>query len=88
MQVDVHLYGILRDLLPSPAKGRATVELEDGASVADLLAQLGITRRVVVAVNDQPKVEPARVLQDGDRVVVYTMVGGGSASSFRRPAPA
>ncbi len=77
MQVNVHLYGILRDLLPPSAKGRATVELATGASVADLLAQLGITRRVVVAVNDQPKVEPAQALEDGDRVVVYTMVGGG-----------
>jgi thiamine biosynthesis protein ThiS len=77
MQVDVHLYGILRDLLPPPARGRATVDLEAGASVADLLAQLGITRRVVVAVNDQPKVELAQMLKDGDRVVVYTMVGGG-----------
>lgn len=77
MLVQVHLYGILRDLLPPEAKGRATITLEEGARVRDLLAHLGVQRRVLVAVNDLPKVDVDFLLHEGDRVIIYTMVGGG-----------
>jgi sulfur carrier protein ThiS len=45
--------------------------------VADILAQLGIQRRVVVSVNGRSNAEVVHLLQDGDQVVVYTPVGGG-----------
>lgn len=77
MLVQVHLYGILRDLLPPEAKGRATITLEDGAKVRDLLAHLGVQRRVLVAVNDLAKVDRDFLLHEGDRVIIYTMIGGG-----------
>lgn len=77
MKVDVHLHGILRDHLPPEAKGRASVSLDDGASVRDLLAQLGIKRRVVVALNHDQKPNDSYILQDGDKVTVYTIIGGG-----------
>ena len=77
MQVNVHLRGVLRDLLAPEAKGQATIRLKNDATVGDFLNRLGIKRRVVVAVNDQPRINATYVLQDGDRVVIYTLVGGG-----------
>lgn len=77
MQVKVHLQGILRDHLPPEAKGRATVNLDDGATVGDLLAELGIKRQVVVALNDDQDPEETHVLQDGDEIAIYTIIGGG-----------
>ena len=77
MQVNVHLHGILRDHLPSATKGRATINIEDGATVGDLLTQLGIERRVIVAINGNQKSNKTDILQDGDEVSVFRVIGGG-----------
>lgn len=77
MQVDVHLHGILRDYLPTQAKGRATIDLNEGATVGDLLARLGINRRVVIGLNDEQEPDETHVLQDGDHLSIYTVIGGG-----------
>jgi thiamine biosynthesis protein ThiS len=78
LQVKVHLHGILRDQLPAEARGRATLDLDEGATIGDLLNELSITRRVVVALNDEEEPNETRVLSDGDQVVIFTMIGGGS----------
>jgi sulfur carrier protein ThiS len=65
LQVNVHLHGILRDKLPPEAKGRATITLDDGATVGDLLAQLGIKRRVIVALNEDQKQDKTQVIGGG-----------------------
>jgi len=83
MRVSVHLHGILRDVLPPTAKGHGVVELPEEATVADLLAALGIERRVIVAVNGRARVDDAHTLHDGDQAVIYTPVGGGSTGSDR-----
>jgi thiamine biosynthesis protein ThiS len=77
LQVNVHLHGILREHLPPEAKGRAILSLDDGATVGDLLAQLGIKRRVIVALNHDQEPDETYVLQDGDKVSIYTIIGGG-----------
>jgi thiamine biosynthesis protein ThiS len=77
LQVSVHLHGILRDHLPSEAKGQATFSLDDGTTVGDLLAQLGIKRRVIVALNQDQEPDDTYILQDGDKVSIYTVIGGG-----------
>lgn len=77
MKVDVQLRGVLRECLPPPSKGRIVVQLVDGSTVGDLLTQLEVTRRVSTTVNEQHKADSDYVLQDGDRVVVYTLIGGG-----------
>lgn len=77
MQVRVYLHGILRDQLPPKAKGRATINLEDGATVGELLKQLDIKRRVVIALNDHQEPDESYVLQDGDQLSIYTIIGGG-----------
>jgi thiamine biosynthesis protein ThiS len=77
LQVNVHLHGILRDHLPPEARGRATIDLEDGATVGDLITQLGIKRRVVIALNGGQKSEKTHTLEDGDQVSIFTVIGGG-----------
>jgi thiamine biosynthesis protein ThiS len=77
LQVNIHLHGILRDHLPPDAKGRAVVNLDDGATVGDLLTQLGIERRVIVALNGNQKPDKTHILQDGDQVSVFKVIGGG-----------
>jgi thiamine biosynthesis protein ThiS len=77
LEVNVHLHGILRDKLPREAKGRSTITLEDGATIADLLAQLGIEQRVIVALNEDQKEDKTHMLQDGDQVSVLKVIGGG-----------
>jgi thiamine biosynthesis protein ThiS len=77
LQVSVHLHGILRDHLSSEAKGQATLSLDDGTTVGDLLAQLGIKRRVIVALNQNQEPDNTYILQDGDKVSIYTIIGGG-----------
>lgn len=56
-------------------------EADDGTTVAELLAAVGIDRRqVAVELNREivPRAEhAARRLAEGDRVEIVTMVGGG-----------
>lgn len=77
MYVQVQLFGFLRDKLPAGQKGKAKVELPNGASVVELLAQLNITRRVEIAINDQLETEKSHILKNGDQVHLFTLIGGG-----------
>ena len=75
MIIHVRLYGSLRDLVAG--NGRVTLTLPAGVTVADLKAQLGITRPVIVACNDQHETADSHTLQDGDRVAFFSVMGGG-----------
>jgi thiamine biosynthesis protein ThiS len=77
LEVSVHLHGILRDHLPPEAKGRAAIRLADGATLADLLTHLGVKRRVIIALNGDQEPDKTHILQDGDQVSIYTIIGGG-----------
>ena len=76
MEVKVTLHGILRDHLPRPARGRTILSLPEAATIADVLQQLEIKRRVNAAV-DGAQVEVSRVLQDGDDLHLFRPLGGG-----------
>jgi thiamine biosynthesis protein ThiS len=62
------------------ANGRP-VELAEGASVADLIEAMGLTRRVVVVERNGEPVDRRQVgatpLRDGDRCEVVRAVAGG-----------
>ena len=91
IQIHVQLFSILRDCLPPDAKrGKATISLPRGATVADLVMDLGIDRQlgdtardVVAKANWQVMVsgrfetDMGRVLQDGDEVRIFPPVSGG-----------
>jgi molybdopterin converting factor small subunit len=91
MQVQVRLFSILRDCLPSDAEGgKASIGLTDGATLADLITRLGIDRKLGLApdqitsqagwqllVSDRFEADMTRVLQDGDEVKILPPVSGG-----------
>jgi thiamine biosynthesis protein ThiS len=77
LQINVRLFGILRDHLPVIQKGRAKIDLEDGASIADLLTYLDISRRVEVAINEEIEIDETHNLKEGDQVHIFTPIGGG-----------
>ena len=77
MKIHVQLYSILREKLPPEAKGRAVLQLNEGALLADLLDKLGIVRRVVMSVNDEHETDVSHRLKDGDQVKIFSSISGG-----------
>ena len=77
MKINLELMGPLVDFLPDSDKGKATLTLNKGSSIADLLNKLQIKRKVVVAVNGDEEKGLDHVLSDGDEVLVFTVVSGG-----------
>ncbi len=79
MKIRVKLFATLRDLFPQLGIGEAMeVDLPDGATVADLIAQLRIPREEVklVYVGGRLKGDDY-VLRNGDEVGIFPPVGGG-----------
>ena len=77
MEIHLQLYSILREKLPIDAKGRAVLQLDEGATLADLLNELDIKRRVVISVNGVHESDKSRQLRDGDAVKIFSSVSGG-----------
>jgi len=77
--LDIHLqlYSILREKLPPEAEGRAVLQMDDGVTLADLLAELGISRRVVISVNGDHESDRSRRLKDEDEVKIFSSISGG-----------
>ena len=73
----MQLFSILRDKLPPELKGRTTMHLNEGATLKDLLRELEITRKVAISVNDIQETDHTRQLVDGDKVMIFSSVGGG-----------
>jgi MoaE-MoaD fusion protein len=81
MQVRVIAFGVLKDWLGAAP---ADLELREGASVGDLLEQIGarapqVLRGIAVSVNAE-YATAAQVLCDGDEVGLLPPVSGGSAA--------
>ena len=77
LEIHLQLYSILREKLPPEANGRVVLQLNDGASLQDLLDELDITRKVVISVNDDHESDVSCRLQDGDRVKIFSSISGG-----------
>jgi sulfur carrier protein ThiS len=77
LDIKLQLYSILREKLPPEAKGRAVLQMEEYATLADLLAVLGISRRVVISVNGDHESDRSRRLQDGDEIKLFSSISGG-----------
>ncbi len=78
--IHVRLLGMLRDKLPREAKGRASLELPDGATVADLLAQLELRGHLQVAINDTIVENEDTPLRSGDQVEIFRPAAGGAGA--------
>jgi len=83
IHVRVLCFGVLKDWLGAPA---ATLELPEGATVADLLEQLrarpdaAVLQGIAVSVNAEYATS-ANVLADGDEVGLLPPVSGGTANN-------
>jgi thiamine biosynthesis protein ThiS len=77
LDINLQLYSILREKLPKDAKGRAVLQLDEGVTLADLLDELDINRRVVISVNGVHESDNTRQLKDGDEVKIFSSVSGG-----------
>jgi molybdopterin synthase sulfur carrier subunit len=77
--VHTKLFATLRDYRPGLKIGEAfPVDLPDGATVADLVRQLGVPEKEVklIFVNGLMR-ELDHVLADGDELGIFPPVGGG-----------
>jgi molybdopterin converting factor small subunit len=77
MEIYVQLYSILRDKLPSEARGKTVLQFEDGATLSDVLKEIGISRRVVIGVNGEHETDRSRRLHDQDEIKIFSSVSGG-----------
>ena len=79
MQVEVHLHAELARLVPDP-RGVLSVNLPEGAHVADLLERLsmGTQRRLIVGINGQAAGMDQELI-DGARIDLLTPMAGGAA---------
>jgi len=53
------------------------MHLNEGSTIEDLLKELEITRKVVISVNDIQESDHSRQLYDGEKVMIFSSVGGG-----------
>ncbi len=81
MRVDVILFGLLRDYLPSGATGnRATVEVAEGADVESVVLALQIPyRRVYALLVNGEQGEGSTRLSEGDEVTLMPPFSGGAS---------
>lgn len=77
MEIHVQLYSILREILPPESKGKIVLQMEEGANLRGLVEELGITRKVVISVNNIQEMDLSRKLQDNDVVKMFSSISGG-----------
>ena len=84
MHVHVRLFASLRDRLPAPDRGRADLDLAEGATLADLIAQLEIPDKLAQMVLIDGRQAPrqkgeraVRTLREGETVSIFPPVSGG-----------
>jgi sulfur carrier protein ThiS len=78
VRVTVVLFGHYARLLEEGRRGRATVDVADGSTAADVLDALGVppeARSYLVA--DGERIKADRVLGDGSELRVVVPLGGG-----------
>ncbi len=77
IEVNVHLFSILRHRPDGTLQNRVTLELPEGAIVADLLRQLQVPDiPILIEINEQ-QAEETTPLRDGDEVDLIPAIAGG-----------
>lgn len=81
MKVMVELFGDLRKYLP-PGVEQLNMELEEGATVGDLIRRIELERGEIWGISiDGMLVNRQMKLADGNRVLLFPPIGGGSQGS-------
>ena len=84
MRIHVRLFASLRDRFPSDDRGRGEIELDDRASLAELIERLEIpdplAQMVLVDGLQEPRSREERarrIIEDGQTVSIFPPVAGG-----------
>lgn len=79
MKVEIRLFATLRRIIPEiKEKGWVIVEVEDGATIRDMMTKLGIpVDETKVIMKNFRQAGADESLSDGDRVAFIPAVGGG-----------
>jgi len=78
MRITIKLYSMLRSYLADGDKGVAEREFPDGATIADVVASLGIPEKIprITLINGEQK-EAGYELSEGDVLSVFPPIAGG-----------
>lgn len=78
MKVDVALFASLSGFHAVPGEGRTRAyELDDGATIADVIAVLGLPDQPRIVFVNGRHAEEIAVLGDGERLAIFPPVAGG-----------
>jgi len=79
MQVEVTVFATLRKYLPDlPVGGSKYIEVDPGATLADLMQMLGLpAEEVKIAIRNHVHTELDEVVEDGDRIAFAPAIAGG-----------
>jgi sulfur carrier protein ThiS len=84
MKIEVALYATLARYLPPDAQNRkASIEVKDGATVREVMNQLGIPQDLpnILLVNGRQAPEDA-ILKDGETLSIFPPLAGGSTAAW------
>jgi sulfur carrier protein ThiS len=77
VQIEVVLFGMLRERLARESRGRLTIELPEGATIHDLLVKLDANVNLACILNGENERNFERPLKDGDKIQLVQPIGGG-----------
>ncbi|MCJ7824458.1 MAG: MoaD/ThiS family protein [Anaerolineales bacterium] len=79
MQIEVTVFATLRKYLPDlPVGGSRHLEIEPGATLADLIQILGLpAEEVKIAIRNHVQTELDEIVEDGDRIAFAPAIAGG-----------
>ncbi len=83
MKVQIALYATLSHYLPPGAQNRkAVIEVKDGATIREVMTQVGIPSELpnILLVNGRQAPE-GTVLKDGETLSIFPPLAGGSAAA-------
>lgn len=79
MQIEVTVFATLRKYLPDlPVGGSKYLEVDPGATLADLMQMLGLPpEEVKIAIRNHVQTELDEIVKDGDRIAFAPAIAGG-----------
>ena len=79
MKVRVIIHAVLRRYLPPDSQGNsATIDVPDGATVADLLSRLGIPEKhAAMFVSNDEHLERSSPITEGQSIEIFPPLAGG-----------
>ncbi len=79
MQVEVTVFATLRKYLPDlPVGGSRNIEVDPGATPADLIQILGLpAEEVKIVIRNHVLTELDEIVEDGDRIAFAPAIAGG-----------